>query len=64
MKTQRFRKRCAESDQFLALTASAFGPACDKTVGRRPTRFNLLHLFQENEISFMLKEKKVTVTYS
>ena len=41
-----FKNRSADSHQFLALTASIFLDAFDRTVDWRAKAFNLLHLFQ------------------
>ena len=41
-----FKNRSADSHQFLALTASIFLDAVDRTMDWRDKAFNLLHLFQ------------------
>lgn len=46
---QSFKKRCADSDHFFALTARAFGETFPNTSGCNPNPLNLLHLFQKQK---------------
>lgn len=58
--TQSLRKLWADSDQFFALIAIAFGPAFDKTSGCKPNRFSLLHLFHKFKFQIQNKTPKKT----